>query len=112
MDTIRLPASYNPCGSENFGCAWIARHNRIEKQSMVHFKFLATALEDFLFTQLFQEFLHALGSTFLDLLDTPTGINGIGVNEVNWYLGTGIVQKTCCGINNQRSAYDNEDVSL
>ena len=48
----------------------------------------------------------------MNLLDAATGIDGVRIDEIDGYLRAGIVEKTCCGIDDERGANDNEDVGL
>ena len=50
------------------------------------------------------EFLHALRRSFLDLVDTGAGRNGVGVYEVNGCRRPGIVNQSGSRIDSQRCA--------
>ena len=43
-------------------------------------------------------------------MDTATGINGVGVNEIDGHIGTGVMNQACCGVNDQRRTNDNHDI--
>lgn len=60
------------------------------------------------------EFLHALAGAFLDVVDAEgvVEVDIVGVDEVDFAVGIGVVDEARCGIDVEGGAYDDEDVGF
>ena len=60
--------------------------------------------------QYLHQLFHAFRCPFLNLCDITASTDGVGVDEVDRNAWTHIMDESCCGIDVERRADDNEDV--